>query len=365
MSNITTDTERLENLERLSDLVEKRSLEDREFRRAIGTLPDDLTQLTEALRIDPLSWRQARAFHVVHVPSFIAIVSMLDDIDQMPSVTDDEKHQLFSSINRAAQLAKSARQGLEQSKLAQVRVEVDVLAEYAPQPAEPYQKPSRLTRALDTIAAASENVWSGAKSRAPSVPGMVDTLQEGVSGTLTRAASVPVLLGNLQKSLTGAVSDSITSPISMRLAASGRALKHGVGAGVGLGVVAGVLCPPLLPVSAGGAVLAAMRAWRKEMDKAQSLNEVDRQQRIAQLQVERATALRQLTRGEPAFQMETDDISMTLDVETGAADAVVLKGDYAGRMWSSMSPAEKAETGLYLAEGAASLLSILEYALKE
>ena len=57
--------------------------------------------------------------------------------------------------------------------------------------------------------------------------------------------------------------------------------------------------------------------------------------------------------------MESDDLSMTMDVETGEVDAIVLKGDYSGRMWSSLKDFEKAETVLVVAESAASILAIL------
>jgi len=356
----TADQEKLSNLVSLSNLVDARVTANRDFRRAIGTLSDDLAYLTGALETEPQSWRQNRAFHIVHVPSFLAIMSMLEDIDRMETIPEDEQYQVLSSIHRAVMLVRDARQRVERSKFTDAKIELDVLAEYTPPPAESFLKPSRFTRTFDKVASASETAWSGAKSQVNAVPGLRNSLQEGVSGTLSRAASAPILAGNLQKTLTGALSDNVTTPIAMRLNAGGQAVKHGVGAGVGLGVVVGVLCPPLLPLTAGGAVLAAMRAWRKEMDKARALDDAERELRIAELKAERKAALQKLTKGASALQMETEELSMTLDAETGQADAVVLKGEYSGRTWSSLSPAEKADTGLALLEGAASLLRIIE-----
>ncbi|WP_171179395.1 hypothetical protein [Ruegeria sp. HKCCD8929] len=357
--------ERLENLAHLSELVERRSSSSREFRRAVGTLFEDLKYVDEALRRDPLTWRLNRAFHAVHAPSLIAVISMLDDIERMTSVTEDETHQIYSSINQAALLAKDARRRIEQANLTEVKVELEVLAEYAPPPAKRFQKASKLTLAFDSIASVSESAWGGAKSSASSVPGLIGSLQDGVSDTVSRAASVPLLAENLRKTLSGALSDNVSKPISMRLKAGGRALENGVGTGVGFGVIVGVLCPPLLPLTAGGAVLAAMRTWRKEMDKASTLNEIERQQRIAELKAERSAALKRLTHGAAALQMETEDLSMTLDVETGQADAVILNGDYSGRNWSNLTATEKAEAGLTLVEGTNNLLRILEMATGE
>ncbi|MEP3638313.1 MAG: hypothetical protein ABJN14_13780 [Paracoccaceae bacterium] len=356
------DSERLRNLEILSELIEARSMTSREFKRAIGTLDDDLKYVANALRKDPEKWRLNRSFHTVHAPSLTAVILMLDDIDQMESVSEDEMHQIFSSISRASALAKTARKHIERSTLSNAKVELEVLSEYAPQPTEPFLKSSRFSRALDSVASVSGSVWDGAKSSVTSVPSVVEGLQDSAR---SRVASVPKLAANLQKTMAGTFSDNISNPISMRLKASGRAIESGVGTGVGIGVVVGVLCPPLLPLTAGGAVLAAMRTWRKEMARASELNENERQQRIAVLKAERSAALRQLTHGAAALQMESDDLSMTLDVETGEVDAVILKGDYTGRMWSSLTSVEKANVVLFVAEGAAGILKILAEAATE
>ena len=365
MTQQSSDREKLEALVYLSALVKSRSEADRSFRRAVGALPADLDYLVQTLEADQKSWRHNRAFHIVHVPSFVAIMTMLADIDQMETVSAEDTHQILTSIHRAAKLVTEARARIERIRLTDVKVELEVLADYTQPPSEPYQKPSRFMRAFDSLSAASETAWSGAKSRVNTVPDAVGYLQSGVSDALTRAGAAPTLLGNLHKTVAGAVSDSVATPISMRLNAGGRALRHGIGAGVGLGVVAGVLCPPLLPLSAGGAVLVAMRAWRKDMDAAHALNAEERDARVERLQKERSDALRKLAHGASALQMETDELSMTLDVETGEADAVILKGDYSGRTWSSLTSLEKAETGFAALEGAASLLRIIDIALKD
>lgn len=365
MPSSSGDHDKREELNVLTALVSTRLQSDRNFRRAVGSLESDLTYLAATLKADPGAWRQNRAFHIVHVPSFIAIMAMLDEIDEMETIPDDERHQVLSSVNRSVQLVSKARQKVERTKLADAKIELEVLAEYSPSPDAPYQKPSLFTRTFDSIASTSESAWHGAKSRAAGVPDVVGGLQETVSGTLARASSAPALMGNLQKTVSGALADNITTPISMRLNAGGKALGSGLGTGVGLGVVAGILCPPLLPLTAGGAVLAAMRTWRKEMDQATALNEAERQHRIAELKAHRAAALRQLTHGADAIQMETDELSMMLDVETGAADAVILKGQHSGRSWSSLSSLEKADTGLMLLEGASSLLRIVELTLED
>jgi len=69
----------------------------------------------------------------------------------------------------------------------------------------------------------------------------------------------------------------------------------------------------------------------------------------------------QLTNGASALQMENEEISLTLDVETGEADAVILKGSHTGRTWSDLNVTEKAEVVSVFAQGAGILINILEF----
>ncbi len=361
MADSTPNDERLRSLEQLASLVENRSSIDSDFRRATGSLPQDVAFISNALRRDISLWRMNRAFHVVHVPSFLAVMSMLDNIDDMKSINDDDRHQIYSSIHRAAQLASSARERIEQSTFTEARVELDVLADYAPATTEEFKKASLFERTRDGLLSASNTAVNSAKNSVENIPNVASVLREGVTSSLERANAVPMLASNLQRTLAGTLSDNVTKPIGMRLQASGKALTHGAGTGVGLGVMAAVLFPPLVPVSAGAGILVALRSWKKEMQKAQSLNELQREQRIAELQAERKAALLQLTNGAPSVQMETEELSLTLDAETGEADALILKGEHAGRAWSDLTPLEKAETVSLFAQGADAILKILEF----
>ena len=62
-----SNDERLSSLEQLASLVENRSLNDYEFKRATGSLTQDVKFISGALLRDPNSWRMNRAFHAVHV----------------------------------------------------------------------------------------------------------------------------------------------------------------------------------------------------------------------------------------------------------------------------------------------------------
>ena len=265
-------------------------------------------------------------------------------------------------MQRAATLAFDVRKKIEKSAVDKAKIELRVLEKYARPPSVPFARASKLTRTVDNISTSSGSIWNATKTGAL---GAVSSVQSGISQTASRAVALPMFAKTLQKSMTGAMSDTLLKPVTMRLQAGTRAIENGVGTGVGLGVVAGVLFPPLLPLTAGGAVLVAMKTWRKEMETAQQLNATEREARIADLKAERAAALAQLAQGAGALQMETEDLSMTLDVDTGEADAVVLSGTYAGAIWSSLTPVEKAQATLTFADGASSILQILAAAVTE
>lgn len=353
------NNERLLDLDRLTALVEQRADADAEFRRAVGALTDDVQFISAAMRRNTDLWRLNRAFHAVHVPSFIAIMAMLEDIDDMKSIDAEERHQLYSSIHRAAQLGAVARERIEQAALTEAKVELSVLADYAPAHPEEYKKASLLERTRAGVASASSAALQRARSGIEGVPSVASAVKGGVASSLERATGAVSLASNAQRTLSGIVSDRVTNPIGMRIRASGKALRHGAGTGVGLGVAAAVLFPPLVPVSAGAAILVAMRSWRNEMQNAQALGEEARKHRIAELRAERAAALAQLTNGAPSVQMETDELSLTLDTETGEADAMILKGAHAGRMWSELSEDEQRETAGACSVGADVLLNML------
>ncbi|MEM9343102.1 MAG: hypothetical protein AAGA87_08665 [Pseudomonadota bacterium] len=334
--------ERLQNLDTLIWAISDRAKRDFAFRRAIGALQEDLSALSSSLSHTPDAWRLNRAFHTVHVPSLLAVVSMLDGLDDMTSVTPEDQHQINASLHRASQLAADARRRIERAALGETMAELAVLAEYAPPTTEVFKAPTVFERTLDGVVSASRNMGQGAAALA------------------SRAGAVPTLAHNLQRSLAGALSDHVTKPIEMRLQASATALKYGAGTGVGVGIVTAVLFPPLLPISAGGAVLAAMYGWRSKMEATRKLNASEREQRLAELAVERREAIAKLTNGASVFQMETDEISLTVDAESGHVDGVILQGEHANRSWADLNAIEKAEVAATLTQGADVLLGLLE-----
>ena len=170
-------------------------------------------------------WRSHRAFHIVHVPSLIAVLTLLDDIDQMSKVSEQDQDDIYASVHRAATLAFDLRKAIEQSALDKAKIELRVLEKYARPPLVPLTKASKLTRTVDSISTSSGSIWNATKSGAL---GAVSSVQSGISQTASRAIALPMFAKTLQKSMTGAMSDTLLEPVTMRLRAGTRAIENGV-----------------------------------------------------------------------------------------------------------------------------------------
>ena len=310
-----------------------RSGADRAFKRAIGDIAADLLAIEAHLQRDPDCWRKTRALHAVHVPSLAAAIKLYEQIDQGSGEFNEEREAIFAAFTRTGTLFRDARRTLDTDLVLQTRVEAEVLAGRAPAPAPRSVPSSLLGRARTRLT----SFGTGA------VDLVSDTAGAAFSDIGVRVMSLPKIGGGIGSAIWETFSGSVAAPVGIRLAASQRAIGDGLGTGAGLGMVIGILCPPLLPIAAGGAVLTALSSYTDGVDALTAIDTKERDARRAVLREKRTQALRELAHGSAALQIESGDLSVTVDVETGQADAIVLSGPMAGRSYSSMSGAEQAE----------------------
>ncbi|WP_027234373.1 hypothetical protein [Leisingera caerulea] len=328
-----THEQRLAQLRELHRTIAEIARQDVSFRRAIGRIPDEVESLIAHLARDPECWRLTRSLHAVHVPSFAAAVGLYA---QMPSGSDEfaeDRAAIHTAFSRAETLFAQARNTLDAGIVCRARLEAEALADRAPLPApapEPSGRFGRITSGLGSLGASAVSSFS-------------DTAGGMFEGVATRVAALPKLGSALGGSFIDLVSENVTSPVAVRLGASRSAIASAAATGTGLGVAIGILCPPLLPLAAGGAVLAALDAYSQGVDELSALEAAERDKRRQALAASRAQALRELAFGAGALQIESPDLSLTVDAETGAADAVVLSGPHAGRSYSSLTDEERAE----------------------
>ncbi|MBW3243421.1 hypothetical protein KUV57_12175 [Epibacterium sp. DP7N7-1] len=310
-----------------------RSSDDRAFKRAIGDIATDLLAIEAHLERDPDCWRKTRALHAVHVPSLAAAVKIYEQIDRSTDAFCEERDAIFAAFSRTGALFRKARATLDADLASRARIEAEVLADRAPEPVPVAEPASLLGRARARISSFS----IGAIDR------VSDTAGAALSDLGVRFMSIPKISGSIGSVIWETFSGRVAAPVGIRLAASQRAISDGLEAGTGFGIVIGILCPPLLPIAAGGAVLTALASYSDGVDQLTAADSQEREARWVELREQRAQALRELAHGSSALQIESEDLSVTVDVETGQADAIVLSGPLTGRSYSSLSEAERAD----------------------
>ena len=109
------------------------------------------------------------------------------------------------------------------------------------------------------------------------------------------------------------------------------------------GLLLGILCPPLLPLTGGVALVAAMETWNAEVEGLSRANAKHRDAQIRHIREKRMEAISRLTGGETAGRVETGHLSVLVDGETGAMDGTILTGPRAGQAWSTLGPKAREE----------------------
>lgn len=324
--------ERLTAIKALHDDLLAEGRKDRSFEAAIEPIRADLRAISGHLLMDPSRFRRTRSLHAVHIPSLHTAVRLWAAMDQDRTVAAAERERILTAFRRSAGLFRESREKLGAAVAFDALVEIETLADRAP------------PLPVETASVA----MSGWASRAAGTLRSVTSTEAltGLAGTAwsditTRMGGFGRLGGSLGRSVSGALRDNLTTPVSVRLAASARAIEAGVTTGAGLGIIIGVLCPPLLPLTAGGAVLAALDSYNDGVRDLTALRGREREERLARLAEERTRALREIAGGASSLQMETEDLSLTLNAETGEVDAMLLSGKYAGRSWSVLSARER------------------------
>lgn len=333
----------------------------------------ELRGIASHLVRDPECWTQTRAFHVVHIPAFATALGLYKSLDKDKSEIAEDRQLILKSFKQSKELVFSANTTLSKNLALKARIEIETLASRVPfdltaddnKLPETFSKSdsswSRFMKAMPSKSDFSIPNLETVKSAAVSVTETLSSVSEGVSN---RFFAIPKLGSVFGQQMMNALADNVKAPVAMRLSASGQAIQDGIAAGAGLGIVIGILFPPLLPIAGGGAVLAALDGYNKALEDAQELDKETRHIRDLELMEKRKQALYQLTSGAPSLQMETDMLSLTLDVNSGKADALLLSGKNEGRSYSSLTMEErKALKNQTKDKDSLTLLNILELSI--
>jgi hypothetical protein len=139
MAQHAADEGRLRDLNFLVQSISAQPVRGSVFRRVARDMEPDLRYLMTALEGDPEIWRLNRAFHTVHVPSFVAVMTLLSGLEEMTGVTREDQKQITMAFQQAAQLVHQARQRVERAVFDKAKIELDVLADYVPKTPVPVE----------------------------------------------------------------------------------------------------------------------------------------------------------------------------------------------------------------------------------
>lgn len=306
-----------------------------------GDIASDLKGIAKSLSANENGFRATRSLHAVHVPAMIAALRLYQGMDVDVSIAAAERARIVEAFLRSAQLFRQSRIQLGEADAMAALVEIETLAERAPALSP---SPSAISNERRVV---SGHGWLTRSVCRVRQAARLDDLSKGVGGVwedlAIRSTGAMRLGGALGAGLTSVLHDNLMQPISSRISASVRAIQSGVAGGVGMGVAIGILFPPLLPVAAGGAVLVAMQEYQAAMAQLSAEADSLRRARREVIETARRDALRQISNGSSSMQIESEDLNLTINADTGEVDAIVLQGDYAGRNWSALRKKEQRE----------------------
>ena len=302
--------------------------QDKAFRNAIGTMNADLEYLIRRLAKDPDLYRNNRSFFLVHLKSIYDAISLYEAVKE--SGDDEDVRRFLSDFSLICREVKKVRDGLAKDSVSEKMMEMDVIKSTMNIADEPVCDGQEASRSAGWRAGL-EKIGLGGK-------GFLTSSKNLISNTGNGAGDV---LGGLVSRGSAFLGRNVADPVSVRLVAAQSAAASAVVSG-GIGtVILGVLCPPLIPLAAADAAMSAMATWNSEVERLNRENADYRDAQVRDADDKMRAAISRITGGATALRSETGDISFIVDAETGASDATILIGDYAGKPWSGLTSRQK------------------------
>lgn len=298
------------------------------LRRPLGDFLQDLERIEAAYAKDPQAYRLTRALPAVHLPS---LLSVLEEIAELKASADAERYaSLCGEIESCLPLAKEALAKIDDRRFDAAEITASVLADKLPAPAEGAQAGWRgWMSPLTGTAATAQSFITDRTARLQS------SLSRRLSGG--RMVATGYLADFMDNSL-----EAISAPVMTRLTAARSALIQAAGGGIAGGILVALVFPPAAPLVLGLAALETPDLYQDALRDAS-------QRRSAQHAQRRAGRNEQITQGlsalrgiSPIVRLETDHLHVTIDLDGGTADGIVLSGRNAGRMLSAIEPRELA-----------------------
>lgn len=290
----------------------------------------DLAAIEAAYRADIGAYRRTRALTAVHLPT---ILELIEALAEMPRADDPERYDaLLADTRTCLRAATDARAAIETDKLTALEISAATTAARLSDPEE------RTQEAEDSIITKG---WRSSAALAGRLGGKITDPIRQVSNDASRRLGGG--LSYARATLNNLVEDGVhllTSPVTTRLSAARSALESASISAIVGGLVIAVVFPPAVPLALGLSFLEtpdlyaeALRNERKTLDQARDAKTRKREEATL-------ASLRALRGESPVIRMETPCLAMTMNLDEGTADGVILAGRHTGQTLASLNTAE-------------------------
>lgn len=290
----------------------------------------DLAFIEDAYRADITAYRRTRALTAVHLPT---IIELIEALAGMARKDDPERFDALTRNTRTClRAASDARQAIESQALSALEISAATTAERI---AAAGQEPDQEEQGMLTRGWRSTTVFAGrlgAKMTDPLVNATADASRRMGGG-----------VAYARTSLSGLFEDgmhALTAPITTRANAARSALTSASISAIVGGLVVAIVFPPAAPLALGLSFLEAPDLYSDALRNERKALQHSRAGRDAEREQSTLASLRALRGESPVIRMETPYIAMTLNLDEGTADGVILAGRHTGRTLGSLAADE-------------------------
>ena len=303
----------------------------------------DLSVVETAYHKDAMAYRRTRPLVVVQLPSILGLLGTMSDLQASGNADPQRMEALGKEIELCLASATKAREMIQDEILTRAEIEAATTAE---QVTGGEVLPNEDDDADHDIFGGKLSSYAGRMTRdlRSETGRILGRSRRSVSKAAEAVGSR--LSGGKDYAMTqiaGYAEDSlrnVAQPLGARLvAAREAAMQSSVGAIVGGGLCA-IVFPPAVPFVMGIAALEAPDYYAKALQKAQDKNDAEQRQRKSAREEAAARAVARFRGESSVVRLETPHLYMTMDVEKGTAEGIILAGQHMGRSLEELDASE-------------------------
>lgn len=314
--------------------VHRAQLRSQELAPKLPKLPlsvfcEDLSFIEAAYRADTGAYRRTRALTAVHLPT---ILELIEALSELPRDKDPARYDaLLADTRTCLRAASDARQAIESESLTALEISAATTADRIGSGDE----------VSDDDPGVIARGWRSSTAFAERLGGRITDPLRQVSTDAGRRLGGG--LSYARATMNNLVEDGVhllTAPVTTRVNAARSALTSASVSAIVGGLVLAVVFPPAAPLALGLSFLEAPDLYADALRSEQDALERSRSARNGHRDEATLASLRALRGQSPVIRMETPCLAMTMNLDEGTADGVILAGRHTGQTLSSLGQSD-------------------------